>query len=696
MIRRAGEPRGRQGRIRPALGALLAVAAAALGGGSPATAAPPSVGGTLDLAQSGILLAGASQSTPLNASLFQHQDPTDQPRPDDLPASVAFAGDVNGDGISDMAVGAPLADFAGRVRAGTVTIVFGKRPPAASVDLAHLGDQGLVIGGPEKGARAGTSIASLGDVNGDGYGDLLVGAPRTSTPGRGRSAGMAFVVLGGPAAGTIDLAAGQGRTVALPGAAHGDHAGMAVAAVGDLDGDGRAEAVVGAPDADPAGRDRAGSAYVISSGRLLGGGDLQTAGYRIDGPSPFARLGAAVAGTADMDRDGLGEILIGAPGTLDGGPSPPPTSSGAYLVAGRASSGTIDLAAGDARTRVITGSADQGAGFAVADAGDVDGDGTHDILVGAPLTSLPGRLSSGSAYVVRGRTDPAPVSLGDSTRDVVRIDGARANDRLGTSVAGAGDVDGDGRAEVLLGAPGAYALGRWLPGAAYLVAAQSVDLALPGVAALRLAGIDRPNAFAGTSVVGGTDVDGDRRPDVLVGWYPGSAGLVLSPTLPTALPARPRTGSSCTTPATNVEVIIAESLAASDSVTGARAAALEALLVRPRTQPTTIGAVAFGTQALELFAPTTVGPQGFTGPFDLLRALIAERLQQGYGLGDGRRLSAGFAASATANPGRGAQILITDGASARGPDPTAAARRATTASGSVASRSAPADGSSPT
>ncbi|WP_051222363.1 FG-GAP-like repeat-containing protein [Conexibacter woesei] len=432
-------------------------------------------------------------------------------------AAVAGAGDVNGDGVPDTIVGAPQG---GPNTAGAAFVVFGPAAPG-TVDLATLvaDGRGIEIDAASAGgsALAGSSVAGAGDVNGDGYGDVIVGAPFAGATGR--TTGEAYIIFGRPGAALVNLAQAGDDRIVLQGAAAGSRAGHAVAGIGDVNGDGLADVLVGAPQAS---RALPGHAYVVfgrASAQPVALGALGAGGVTIDGVAGD-QAGFAVGAAADVDGDGRPDVVVGAPGAAPGGRT---GAGSAYILLTRPGTTTVDLAAlpaGD--VRIDGAAADDGAGRSVAGAGDVDGDGHADVLVGAPFADPDVRGSAGAAYVVRGGgAGGGAVALGDAGAVLTRIDGAVAGDEAGAAVAGPGDVNGDGVPDVLAGAPGADPGGRSGAGAAYVVLgagrqARTVDLASDLGRVVPLDG-GAASDSAGRSVGGAGDVTGDGLPDVLVG-----------------------------------------------------------------------------------------------------------------------------------------------------------------------------------
>jgi len=312
---------------------------------------------------------------------------------DQLGASVASAGDVNADGYPDVIIGAPFHDGAG-VDAGMVMVCAGP-----SGDVLHT------ILGQSAGERFGTSVAGIGDMDGDGKDDVLIGAPYADK-GFGVDTGEMRMYRGD---GTM-LGGGH-----WPGSSH-DLFGMCVGSAGDVNGDGFIDTFGGAPFADLNGE---------SSGRLFvySGKSSGLIDTIVAGDSAFEYLGWSASAAGDLDQDGFDDLLIGAP--RHGGVSDPGRVLAFSMAKGQSLFTLEGTANGDAF------------GNAVASAGDVDQDGIPDLVIGAP------DHGEGMVLVASGK-DGAPI---------YSVIGNASGDCLGTSVSGAGDVDDDGFADIVAGAP---------------------------------------------------------------------------------------------------------------------------------------------------------------------------------------------------------------------------------------------------
>jgi len=434
-------------------------------------------------------------------------------------------GDFNGDGKADLLVGAPLADGPDNARnnAGEAYVILGSADVAGTVDIAE--DQhDLTVIGTKAGDNLGFVVAS-GDVNGDGIDDILVGARFAGTYEGGLESGLinageTYVIFGSPnLSGTVDTAQGEQDFTVL-GAKGGDYLGYALAA-GDVNGDGVDDIIVTAPGADGPDNQRpdGGEAYVVlGSPELTGTIDVG------QGQQDFTILAAKAddflanfAASGDVNGDGIDDILLGT--HMADGPDGERADGGVgYVIFGSPElKGTLDLASGEGFLTIWGADASDWLGF-VLTAADVDGDGVDDLLVSARNADGPdnSRNNCGEVYVIFGSEElPSTIDIAEGKQDVTII-GSDPNDLFGHSLA-SGDVNGDGLADVLVGAP--VANGREKAGEVlvFLGSAQlpaTVDAAL-GQHELTILGAE-PEDELGFSVTSG-DVNGDGRDDIIGG-----------------------------------------------------------------------------------------------------------------------------------------------------------------------------------
>jgi len=372
---------------------------------------------------------------------------------DQFGSAIASIGDLEGDGVIDLAVGAPGDDDNGNDR-GAVWILFLDNDGRVDLRRKISDDTEFFPGGLDDNDRFGAAVASIGDLNRDGVLDIAVGAPQDDDTGDNR--GAVWILFLDSAGRLQELQ----KISALAGDFAGelrdnDQFGSAIASIGDLDGDAISELAVGA-DNDSDGGTGKGAVWIlfmnndgsVKSAQKISAeqgdfeGDLETNDH----------FGAALAGIGDLNEDGVNDLAVGASGDDDGG-----ADRGALWILFLNADGTVSAEQKiSQRQGEFNATLDDGAGFgsALADLGDLDGDGITDLAAGAPFSD-DGGTDRGAVWLL------FPSRSGE-LRSEFKISATAGNfntnladgDQFGAAVAGIGDLNDDGRVDIAAGAPG--------------------------------------------------------------------------------------------------------------------------------------------------------------------------------------------------------------------------------------------------
>ena len=445
-----------------------------------------------------------------------------------LGQSVAALGDLNGAGKGDLALGAPDLNQ----EQGGVFLVYGETYSQVS-DLENPGANGVVLSGQAL-SELGFSLADAGDVNGDGKADLIIGAPGLNAPDGGNNQGGAYLLFGGtslfhqPQSSTaIDvlLASHPEYGLLWRGSQVGSRFGNAVAGGHDLNADGRADVAVAAPLATPA---DAASQMAQQSGIVtiysLATGSSAASSVTLTNSTGAANgvtlldIGTSVAVAPDLNGDGLADLVIGG-------------SGGAVVLFGSATTfapgSSLDLATlATGQGVVIEDDAAVFSALQVASAGDVNLDGHNDLLIGRPATvDEQGNPIAGTTYVLFGGPNFA---AGASTLALSSLEQGNGGlgfvvEGAGSVVASAGDLNGDGAADLLLSEPQA----NGQAGISYVLYGGNANH-IGTVATLNVANIGSSvqgytiggaaaDSLSGSAASAVGDLNGDGRADLLLG-----------------------------------------------------------------------------------------------------------------------------------------------------------------------------------
>ncbi len=422
-----------------------------------------------------LYLGGAEGLSSLSAKIC-----SDQAGGDSFGTSVRTAGDVNGDGLADLIVGAPNYS-GGYSHVGRAYLYLGRH-----TDFGQGAD--WYVTGQQEEACLGFSASTAGDVNGDGYSDVIIGVYGYVENGEVR--GKVGIYAGGSGG----LATAPAATVV--GSEANSRFGLAVSTAGDVNGDGYADVVVGALGHSN-GQTEEGAAYVYTGSA---GWITASPWIIIESNNTYGWLGRSVGTGGDVDGDGFGDILVGLPG-FHGSEDEGEHFGGAAIYRG---------SAGPPATVCEWSSVGEGVdayrGRSIASAGDVNGDGYDDFIVGEEAYTN-GQTDEGRALLFMGS------SSGLAAEPTWQAEGNATEARYGYSVASAGDVNGDGYSDVIIGAYRYPAGGLSQSGKAYVYLGGSGGL---GSTPWTAQG-DMIDAYFGYSVAGAGDLNGDGFGDVVIG-----------------------------------------------------------------------------------------------------------------------------------------------------------------------------------
>ncbi|MEH1864570.1 MAG: tandem-95 repeat protein, partial [Nostoc sp.] len=451
--------------------------------------------------------------------------------------SVSSAGDINGDGFDDLIIGANSADPNGQAYAGSSYVVFGSNSGFdAQFNLSTLnGSNGFVINGIDEGDNSGRSVNSAGDINGDGFDDLIIGARLASPNGQFR-AGSSYVVFGSNSGfdAQLNLSTLNGSNgFVINGIDQYDLSGGSVSSAGDINGDGFDDLIIGASSLSPNGQWNAGSSYVVFGSNS--GFDAQlnlstlngSNGFVINGIDQYDFSGGSVSSAGDINGDGFDDLIIGATGADPNGQW---NAGSSYVVFGSNSGfdAQFNLSSlNGSNGFVINGIAAYDlSGGSVSSAGDINGDGFDDLIIGARYADPNGQAYAGSSYVVFGSNSGFDAQLNLSTLNGSNgfvINGIDQNDRSGGSVSSAGDVNGDGFDDLIIGANSADPNGQAYAGSSYVVFGSNSGFD----AQFNLSTLNGSNGFvingiaegdnSGFSVSSAGDINGDGFDDLIIG-----------------------------------------------------------------------------------------------------------------------------------------------------------------------------------
>ena len=444
--------------------------------------------------------------------------------------SLSAAGDINGDGFDDLILGARngLARYQNNNDKGESYLIFGASTLPTSINLGALGSNGVIFRSTTVFDAAGR-VSAAGDVNGDGFDDLIIGAPSYGVSRVYFKRG-GHIIYGRAQFPTVVSVLDSDVIIERESDAFADLTGFSVSSAGDVNGDGFDDLILGAPRNGAAGnlKTYAGSTFLIFGGSALPAtiklATLGSLGVKIFGADAGDESGRSVSNVGDVNGDGYDDLIIGAP-KADAANNAKLEAGESYLIFGRAIfPATIDLKnLGSAGMTIFGADANDSSGFSVSGAGDINADGFDDLFIGASGADGLGnnKPSAGESYVIFGKAVLASsMNLAQLAADGIKIIGANSNDRSGQSVSDAGDVNGDGFADLIIGAPGVRPQSNYdfRTGASYVIFGGNGF-----TSSVNRIGTSAQETLTGTSAA--DNMVGGRGDDILIG--NGGADVLL-------------------------------------------------------------------------------------------------------------------------------------------------------------------------
>ncbi|MEH2369399.1 beta strand repeat-containing protein [Nostoc sp.] len=384
------------------------------------------------------------------------------------------------------------------------------------------GSNGFVINGIDADDLSGNSVSNAGDINGDGFDDLIIGASGADLNGQ-RDAGSSYVVFGSNSGfgASFNLSSLNGSNgFVINGIDADDLSGRFVSSAGDINGDGFDDLIIGA--------NSAGSSYVVFGSNSGFGASLNLSS--LNGSNGFVLNGiggSSVSSAGDINGDGFDDLIIGANSADPNGQN---SAGSSYVVFGSNSGfgASLNLSSlNGSNGFVLNGiDADDRSGSSVSSAGDINGDGFDDLVIGARYADPNGQNSAGSSYVVFGSSSGFGASLNLSSLNGSNgfvINGIDSGDLSGNSVSSAGDINGDGFDDLIIGTSGADPNGQDSAGSSYVVFGSSSGFG----ASFNLSSLNGSNGFvingidsgdlSGYSVSNAGDINNDGFDDLIIG-----------------------------------------------------------------------------------------------------------------------------------------------------------------------------------